>query len=463
MKMKLLLAAFILILIGGNAFADYVSIEKARIVAKNVYFERINQSDDFAFENVVFDNEYAVEEAAHTLFYVFNMQNDQGFVMIAADDQSYPILGYTFKGRLVENKEVNPAFANLIESFERQLINIIEKDLPTNADITNTWNTYLNEEFQMQTMQTVGPLIQTSWNQSPYYNALCPGGSVTGCVATAMAQVIRYYQHPNKGTGSHSYYHSTYGNLSANFGTTTYNYANMPLSISSANNDVATLCYHCGVSVEMNYSPSGSSASTAYSPTAYKTYFGYSTTAAYDSKDYYTDIQWKIMLRAEHMYNRPVMYRGTGSYGGHSFIVDGFQYPDHFHFNWGWGGSSDGYFYLTSLNPGYYDFTSGQGGVFNLYPDPNYSAATAIEETEENGMMIYPNPSDGNLNLAFDQYINEDATIYLYDISGRMIKVLSISINGFNSSVEFQNLDAGQYQLIIKGENLNIVEPLIIK
>jgi hypothetical protein len=231
------------------------------------------------------------------------------------------------------------------------------------------------------------------------------------------------------------------------------------------NNDVATLCYHCGVAVDMNYSPSGSGAYTEDIPTAYKNYFGYSTTAIYDSKVYYTDIQWKIMLRAEHIYNRPVMYRGANSFGtsGHCFIVDGFDYPDHFHFNWGWGGSNDGYYYLTSLNPGYYDFTYHQAGVFNLYPDPSYSAATSIEETENNGVTIYQNPSDGNINLAFDQYLSEDATIYLYDISGRMIKVMQISINGFNHSIELQDLDAGQYQLIIKGENINIVEPLIIK
>jgi hypothetical protein len=463
MNLKKSLLFLCLLIFTGNAFAAFISIDKARTVAKNLYYERINHFEETSLENVIFDNEYLVEKSNHAVYYVFNIQNNQGFVLIAADDNVFPILAYSFEGRMEQHKETVPPVEEFLINYQNEIVYIIEKQELATQEITETWNRYASEDFEMQTLQTVGPIIETKWDQGFPYNSLCPGGSVTGCVATAMAQIMRYYKHPNIGTGSNTYYHSSYGYLTADFGATTYNYANMPLSPTSSNNDVATLNFHCGVSVEMNYSPYGSSASTAYAPTPFKSNFGYSTTTSYESRDNYTDIQWKILLRAEHMNYRPVMYRGSGS-GGHAFICDGFQYPHHFHFNWGWGGSYDGYFYLTSLNPGSsYNFTTGQGGILDLYPDPYYATVSIQEEEADNGLTVYPNPSDGNMNLGFDHYLAEEILIMIYDMNGRMVSLENVNVEGFNHVMKLENIQSGNYQMIITGENLHLVETLIIK
>lgn len=108
---------------------------------------------------------------------------------------------------------------------------------------------------QITINNSVGPLFRTTCNQSPYYNAQRPGGSVTGCVSTAMAQVMKYWIHPSQGTGMHSNNHDTYDTLSTNFGATPYQWSSMPNSISGPNDAIATLIYHYGVSVDMDYSP----------------------------------------------------------------------------------------------------------------------------------------------------------------------------------------------------------------
>lgn len=462
--MKYFIHLLLLTFLSGNLFADFVSINDARKVAKNVYFERLSQFEECSLEKIKFKSEFGVKDQSNTLYYVFNVENNNGYVLIAADNQSYPVLGYTFEGELSQNSELNPALAGLIEGYKKEIIEIINKDLPADEESTEAWNRYLSEDFQTsKSVTTLGPLVETKWNQSPYYNALCPGNSVTGCVSTAMSQIMRYYKHPKKGTGSHSYYHSSYGNLSADFGATTYNYSNMPNQVNSPNNDVATLCYHTGVSVEMNYSPSGSGASTQMSVSSFKQFFGYSNTAIYEKKSSFSDIDWKIKLRAEHMNGRPVIYTGRGSYGGHAWIIDGFQYPDHFHCNWGWGGMDDGYFYLTNLNTSSYDLNNDQGGIFDLYPDPSYSTITSLEDNTKKVIAVYPNPTSENISISFDEFMNEEAKIFIYDMSGRMLKVMKKTISGYELNIALPELNSGQYQLMIDGETLNFVEPIIIK
>jgi hypothetical protein len=235
------------------------------------------------------------------------------------------------------------------------------------------WVNLLDGRKNVSVSTAVSPLVQTKWDQSPYYNNLCPYDNskgertVTGCVATAMAQVMNYWEYPKKGTGFHSYNHSKYGTLNANFGSTTYDWANMPNELTSSSstvqkNAVATLMYHCGVSVDMDYNVSSEGGSGAYvissrSPVthcteyALKTYFGYKTSIQGVQKADYTTTNWKNLLKAELDASRPIVYAGFGD-GGHCFVCDGYDNNDYFHFNWGWGGLYDGYFALNALIPG---------------------------------------------------------------------------------------------------------------
>jgi len=218
----------------------------------------------------------------------------------------------------------------------------------------------------------VGPLLTTTWNQWPYYNDFCPPGTPTGCVATAMAQIMKYHNHPAQGTGSHSYSHATYGTLSADFGATTYQWNNMPSSLTAGStpeqkNAVATLMYHCGVAVEMNYTPSVSLANSYSFKYALPTYFKYDGGIDLKQRSEYfgNDAGWHDLLKNELDAGRPIFYAGASSTGGHAFVCDGYDDGGCFHFNWGWSGSGDGWYVTSNLVNGY---NNSQEIVLNIKP-----------------------------------------------------------------------------------------------
>jgi len=335
---------------------------------------------------------------ANQQFFVFNHGNDQGYVIVAADDRAYPILGYVDNGSFEPNN-IPPNVQKWLEGYKVEIRYAVENNIEISADIQAQWQALLSSEpshASVNVKSSVSPLISEKWNQSPYYNDLCPYNTshrertVTGCVATAMAQVMKYWNYPTIGSGFHSYNHSIYGTLSANFGSTTYNWTNMPNQLNSSSssaekNAVATLMYHCGVSVDMDYGVASTGGSGAYvissaSPVthcteyALKTYFGYKTTLKGVKKANYTQTNWINLLKAELDAGRPMVYAGFGD-GGHCFVCDGYDNNDYFHFNWGWGGSYDGYFVLNALNPGSggigggsYSYNDGQQAVIGIEP-----------------------------------------------------------------------------------------------
>jgi hypothetical protein len=218
-------------------------------------------------------------------------------------------------------------------------------------------------------------------------NAMCPGGSASGCVPTAMSQIMKYWNYPTKGSGLYSYNHTTYGTLSANFGNTTYQWASMPNIVSSSNSAVATIMYHAGVSIRANYSTSGTGAYviSALSPYtncaeyAFKTYFGYKSTLQGVQRSSYTDANWITLLKNELNASRPILYAGYGDGGGHAFIFDGYDNSNYFHVNWGWGGYYDGYFSVNSLDPDGVG-TGGGTGAFNS----GHHAIIGVEPPDDN-------------------------------------------------------------------------------
>lgn len=297
-----------------------------------------------------------------------------GFVIVAADDRVEPILGYSFSSPA--NEELNPEVRYWLGTYQDQIEFLRENNLSAAAN--PQWADYLSA-FSTDTPQpltAVPTLLSTTWDQSPYYNKFCPYDStrnartVAGCVATAVAQVMKYWNHPAQGTGSHSYTQSPFGTLSANFGTTTYNWAQMPnalgtTSTTTQDNAVATLMYHVGVAIEMDYGVDASGAqltnygysySSVPSPQdALPMYFGYADNiqAKYRSRSNISDATWKNYVKGELDASRPVLYAGYDSEGGHCFVCDGYNSAEtQFHFNWGWSGAYDGYYTLAALSPG---------------------------------------------------------------------------------------------------------------
>ncbi len=324
-------------------------------------------------------------------YYVFNLNSTQGFVIISGDDIVDPILAYSNQGAF-DPDHIPAHVAAWLKGYDDQIRFAVEQNMQPTLQIKADWDLYKtnNTNPVYKSVKNVGPLVQTTWNQSPYYNDLCPydnaagDRAVTGCVATAMAQVLKYWNFPAQGAGFNSYNDPKYGTQSADFGSTTYNWNGMPMVLNGPNTAIATLMYHCGVSVNMTYGVAATGGSSAYvvsteSPItncaeyALKTYFGYPTTLSGKVRQNYDDATWKNMMKADLDANRPLIYAGFGSGGGHCFVCDGYDNNGMFHFNWGWQGQFDGYFDINALNPegvgtggGTGGFNSGQQALFGV-------------------------------------------------------------------------------------------------
>ncbi|MBP5677920.1 MAG: thiol protease/hemagglutinin PrtT [Bacteroidales bacterium] len=358
--------------------------------------------------------------------------DDSGFVIVAADDRLVPIIGYSFDSPA--SRDINPETAFWLNGFQDRLDN-----MPANAPAHWRWNQLLAAADNPQLLedapvglQLVEPLLSTRWDQGDPFNLKCPFDSVrneravVGCVATAMAQIMKRWNYPSCGTGSHSYVPlsdddygtGNYGTQYADFEHTTYLWQMMPnLAIAgiptNQSDALSTLSYHCGVAVDMIYGPSSTGGSGAYSVcgdwashcamSAFPTYFKYSpdlfhldrnTLVPRDSlaldtitNQYVTvhyradstlipDSVWFAHIDSNLALGQPIYYTGRDYTGGHAFVLDGSDLDTNYHFNWGWGGSYNGYYAMDNLAPHHggaggnstYTFNISQGAIFGIRP-----------------------------------------------------------------------------------------------
>lgn len=414
---KLTTLLVFLLFVSLSVFSDPVDVNTAQTVAQ--YFFSHNTSIQVTNLTLAYSEKINDGSSA---YFIFNINQNDGFIIVSGDDAALPILGYSNTGHYDTNK-LQPIFVKWMEGYKQQILYIKANNLQTDDNIQNKWESYKNNQFSnARSTTTVNPLLTTTWNQQPYYNDMCPWDNaaskncVTGCPATAMAQIMKYWNYPAQGTGNHSY-GSNYGTLSANFANTTYDWASMPNYVSSTNNAVATLMYHCGVAVEMSYSANSSGAYVIInSPTpeanseyAYKTYFGYNASTLQGLKrENYTDVNWIALLKIELNASRPIQYAGFGGGSGHTFVCDGYDANDYFHFNWGWGGQLDGNFLIDALNPGGSGtgagtgtYNQGQQAVIGIQP-PTGGTTVSIEMFSS--ITITPNP----INFAQPFTVNAD-------------------------------------------------------
>ena len=316
-----------------------------------------------------------------TCFYVYNV-GTTGFVIVSADDRFRPIVGYSDEGTFAtENPSPELMF---------YLDKIIEARTSRNAvffdDTEAEWQSVMNNGKLLSRNggRGVDILVATKWNQDSPYNLYAPeasngpgGRCYAGCVATAMAQIMKYWDHPVHGTGSHTYnaggwWGPSYPNLTANFGATYYDWDNMPERITSGSPQeqieaVATLIYHCGVSVNMGFAYDGSGANSEDVPGAIEDYFSYSSHASVKYRFNYSLSNWQKLLKDSFDIGWPVYYSGQSDEGGHAFVCDGYDDDDLFHYNWGWGGSNDGWFVIDEI-----DFADWAAAIINFVPSNVY-------------------------------------------------------------------------------------------
>ncbi|MDE5883277.1 MAG: C10 family peptidase, partial [Muribaculaceae bacterium] len=305
--------------------------------------------------------------------YVFN--NDEGgFMVLSADDVAYPVLGYSDAGQLTgEDVAMNPALEWWLGEYARQIEYAASHEVPSKAKSFVMPSTRASYE-------AITPMVKTKWDQGTPYNNQCPMygtyRTYTGCVATAMAQVMNYWKYPEVGQGQIGYEASSIGKrLSLNFSKKKFDWDNMlPAyygNYTKAQEDaVAYLMKACGYAVKMDYSPESSGALGMNIANGLQKYFNYDPNMLYTLRDYYTTTQWTDLIYDNLKNVGPVLY-GGGSFlgGGHSFVCDGYDGNGMFHFNWGWSGMSDGYFSLDALNPDALGTGGGAGGGYNFSQD----------------------------------------------------------------------------------------------
>lgn len=387
---KLSLLSLAMVVVMGAVWAAPVDVNQA----KNLGLKYVQHS---------LGTRYAELSLAYTercasgvdALYVFNY--DHGYVVVAADDRAFPILGYCDNASFDVN-DIPEGLRYYLGHYARQIQYAIDENLTVEPEVAEQWYLLDKEGVVMRTRsnKAVEPLLSTTWDQGYPYNYYAPACSnywignhcYAGCVATSMSQVMKYWNWPETGNGQHSYSTSSYGGtLSANFGETTYNWSVMTNSLGSSVNAaaqaIALLMYHCGIAVDMDYSPDGSGAHTEDVVTAVVDYFRYGNCVNLKYRDDYSRTVWEDMLMYSFDRGIPVIYSGTDSNGGHAFNCDGYNDQRLFHFNWGWSGQYNNYYQIDALNTGNGSFNQNQRVVFDMIPDYIYDAMVpAIESLE---------------------------------------------------------------------------------
>ena len=296
--------------------------------------------------------------------YVFNMNDKGGFVIVSNDKRTTPILGYSESGT-IDPDNMPDVMKAWFQGYADEIA-WAQKNIKENSDS----NSKVRARTRSHATTTIAPLVKTTWDQIYPYNAFCNFDNmqcVTGCAATAMAQVMYYTemkagnnsttttaQIPSYTTSTHNF---TIGYIPKD---SEINWSQMIFDYSGSYTGeqataIARLMLYCGCSIKMNYGLS-SSASVSAIAVALKNYFGYSETTTHLERYNYTYTDWVDMIYNELSNGRPVLYAGQAVDNGHGFVCDGYQYDDEndtdlFHINWGWSGSGDGYFVLSVLNP----------------------------------------------------------------------------------------------------------------
>lgn len=372
----------------GNVNAHQLSPEEALSrVYSSSNAKRIPTQNNVALS-------YTESYDGNDLVYVFNSP-DKGFIVVGGDSNMPALLGYSDSDGFDYN-DAPDALKWWLSQYAEEAA--YAKTILL-AEATDRETTTRSESSERQ---AIPHLLTTQWGQEYPFNLDCPQignrKTVTGCVATAMAQIIKYHNYPTSGSGNNTYeWNNT--PLSFDYSNCTFHYEEMSDSYSqpqsAASNDaVAKLMLACGVGVNMNYGFEESGASDIYIAYTLRHYFNYDNGVKYLKRNFFTADQWEDLIYAELQQKRPVIYGGEAPNGGHQFVCDGYEDNGFFHINWGWNGYGDGHFLLSALNPEY----QGVGGFEGGY-NSDQAAICGIQPPVANSKIWYPIYATNNLNV----------------------------------------------------------------
>lgn len=295
-----------------------------------------------------------------TSYYVFDNGSDKGFTIVSGDDELPEIVGYSAHGNS-ENLMKTEGCAAFLKAYQKFVAAFTQGDAKARKILAEQRALKADGRYQQP---KITPLLgDIAWNQLTPYNNMCPEYkdselSTTGCIATAMAQVMMYYKYPKELKADIPAYTTATYKLKVNAISEgeKYDWDNMlPTYTEGEYNTtqadaVAKLMFHCGAAVQMDY---GDSSGALLRPEDMSTYFGYDADLLQEVyRSVYTLAEWKKILDLELEAKRPILYGGVASYErGHQFVCDGSDGEGLYHINWGWSGDSDGYFDITLLDP----------------------------------------------------------------------------------------------------------------
>lgn len=333
-------------------------------------------------------------------YYVFPNANSKGFTIVSGDDRLPEIVGYSSQGSYDENN-LPEGFISFMEAYQNlyNKVNLGDAEALKNLAEIKAWRNKKNASAA--STSAVAPLLgNIEWDQTSPYNNMCPKYdsvhvAATGCVATAMAQVMAYYKYPKQLKADIPGYVNRWNGIPMEIPTITreegiYDWDNMlPKYNKEANatqqqkDAVAKLMYHCGAAVQMTYGPESAAAVSA---SKLAKYFGYDADLMMDlSRSSFTLDKWMQIIDTELAAGRPVLYGGQASDGGHQFVCDGKDGEGLYHINWGWSGSQNGYFDLSLLNP-----EKGGTGSGNSTEGYNRLCSMTIGIAPDNGVVDAP-------------------------------------------------------------------------
>jgi hypothetical protein len=419
MRKQILFSIFVLLFIHSSHSKNVTKEQAVAFAATEI------KSREASFERLV-QNVQPVYVENQPVYYIINYV-PQGWALISADDVTAPLLAYSCEGRYVRENQPETMQAWL-NGYGKQVFELMKK---TGLTRHAGWDhgVGLRSSAGQNAVGKINPLISVEWNQTSPYNTSCPsnanGRALVGCVAVAMAQAMTVSRTPDRPKGYASYNSDIYGALGVNYDAEVpYNWNSI---MTGANNksEVARLLYHCGISVKMTYSSTGSGAYTSAVASALKQYFSYSSSVKYYSR-FSGSTEWENLLLAELQAGRPVVYGGNDGTGvaGHCFNLDGYDGASMYHVNWGWGGSNNGYYRIDNLHDQYANYTQGHEavvGIKSIYYGPSditlsnasiregldvgTTVGTITVESEVNPENGYDYELKGAYNIFLDDYM----------------------------------------------------------
>jgi len=455
------------------AMARGIDMQTAKYATMQLFIAHGSAADSSHLSAVSW---YEDETNKYPAFYVVT-NSMGGFAIVSATDQVQPIFAYSDEANF-QLSNISPEVKNWMKHYAAAIKYVRQHNIEQ-AGAKSAWAQLLDGQNTFIAGKTtiVKPLLTTTWNQSTPYNNLCPldvaanRRTYTGCVATVLAQIMKYWSWPVRGIGNHTYRDSTFGTLHADFSRTNYQWSKMPNNVVSANAWVDTLMYQAGVAVNMSY---GVISSSSYvleyqcpirnnAQFALVNYFCYNPGIMGFSRTNFSDEQWLQMLENELNAGRPVIYNGANDTEGHSFIADGYDANGNIHFNWGWGGAYNGYYSIGNIAPDSINFMQDNSILTGIQPDTTRSLvmadAISVPDSVFGEKPFKVSASVINVNkkkfdgTVFGVLLNDNAP-YSADTIALSNETIA-SGDSLSMVFSFDGLIAGNYHLYLHYSDLN--------